>query len=441
MIEQASTGAFMDMGLGKTVCTLTAFLEIPKKACLVIAPLKVAESVWSDEIEKWDHLNHLRLVKVLGSEKQRKAALTKKADLYIINRENVVWLVEYFGSNWPFDFLIIDELSSFKSHDSKRFRALKLILKYVKKTIGLTGTPAPNGLLDLWAQVFLLDKGERLEKSFAQYRLKYFDPNKRNGHIVFNYKVKKGDELLGDDFYQKEIMNKIGDICFSMRTEDYINLPEKIDSDQVVHLSPAMQEKYNDFERENVLRLMEDSEELTFASGAALTNKLLQFANGCVYDEFKVHHFMHDEKMDRLEEVIEALNGSPALLFYSFVSDKDRILRKFKQAEFFKTPDQVKRWNDGKIELLVTHPASAGHGLNLQFGGNQIIWFGLPWGLELYQQGQKRIHRDGVVGTVINTRLIAADTVDQEVIKSLNRKEGVQEGVMSAVKAIINKYK
>lgn len=442
IVELPEVGPFLDMGLGKTVMTLTAIVDLLKagtaKKILVIAPKKVAENVWTDEIEKWDHLHGLRASQVLGSEKQRVRALAAKADIYIINRENVVWLVARFGSNWPYDMVVIDELSSFKNPKSQRFKALRLVRPLTKRVVGLTGTPAPNGLLDLWSEMFLLDRGKRLGESYTKYRDRYFDPGKRDGYVVFNYNLKKGDMLLGDDFYKKEIFNRIGDICFSMKTEDYLKLPDCIDNNRIIRLSDEVKAKYDEFEREQVLALKD--KEITAINAAGLTNKLLQFSNGAVYDEDKTWHTVHDEKIDAVKEIVEALNGNPLLLFYSFVSDKDRLKIAFKQARELKTNQDIKDWNDGKIELLITHPASAGHGLNLQFGGHNMLWYGLPWSLELYQQGKKRIHRNGIKNVVNNMRLIAKGTVDEDVAMALMGKDKMQDAIINAVKARILKY-
>lgn len=442
IIELPETGPFLDMGLGKTVSTLTAIVELFKRKqirkVLVIAPKKVAESVWTDEIEKWDHLKHLKTSQILGNEKQRKKALMTPADIYIVNRENIVWLVSLLGSNWNFDMLIIDELSSFKNPKSQRFKALRLVRNLVKRVVGLTGTPAPNGMLDLWSQVYLLDKGRRLGESFTKYRDTYFDAGKRDGYVIFNYNLKKGNDLLGKDFYTKEIYNRIGDICFSMKTEDYLELPDKIDNNQYITLPKELKQKYDDFEKEQVLMFID--KEITAINAAALTNKLLQFANGAVYDENKNYHDVHDEKLDRLKEIVEELNGKPILVFYSFISDKERILLNFKGARMLKTPQDMRDWNEGKIPILVAHPASAGHGLNLQFGGTNILWFGCPWSLEQYLQAIKRIHRNGVSGIVTNTRLIVRGTIDEDVIRTLEGKDKLQDAMIEAVRARIEKY-
>lgn len=445
MIELPECGPFIDMGLGKTVMALTATDYLIKnkmiKRTLVIAPKKVAENVWTDEIEKWDHLNHLKVSLILGSQKERIKALDVKADIYVINRDNVVWLVSRYGMNWPFDNVIIDELSSFKNHKSQRFKALKMIRPYIKRVVGLTGTPASNGMLDLWAELFLIDKGKRLGTSFSHYRDQYFEPGLRDGYTVFNYRMKKEDQLLGKGFYEKEIFSRIGDICFSMKTEDYVQLPERIDNDVIVHLPKDVMDKYKDFERDQVIQFLETGKEISAVNAAGLTNKLLQFANGAVYDSQKIWHEVHNEKLDELEEKFEALNGKPLLVFYSFISDKERIQMRFKKhARELKTKQDITDWNNKKISLAYCHPASAGHGLNLQFGGNNMAWFGVPWSLELYLQALKRIHRFGVEGIVNNMRFLTKGTMDEDVAKALMGKDRLQEAVIKAVKARIQLY-
>jgi len=443
IVKLPEVGPFLDMGLGKTVATLFGIKELFEtkqiKRVLIVAPKKVAETVWTDEIAKWDGLGHLRTSKILGLEKDRRKALATPADIYIINRENVVWLVALLGSNWNFDMLVIDELSSFKSHKSQRFKALKLVRKYIKRCVGLTGTPAPNGMLDLWGQIFLLDKGQRLGDNFVKFRDLYFQPGKRDGNVIFNYTLKKGDEVLGDEFYVKEIFSRIGDICFSMKTEDYVDLPERLDIIRYVELPKAVMSAYYKFEEEQVLQLIGD-QEITAINAAALSNKLLQFANGAMYDENKEWHLLHDEKIDTAKEIIEDLDGKPVLMFYSYISDKERLKLAFPKARELKTPQDIKDWNEGKIPIMIAHPASAGHGLNLQFGGQFILWFGCPWSLELYQQAIKRIHRSGVISTVTNMRLVARGTLDEGVIKRLEEKDHTQNNLLAAVKAIVKKY-
>jgi SNF2 family DNA or RNA helicase len=437
IIENTGCGLFMEMGLGKTVCTLTAIdvllnqaLEVTK--VLVIAPKRVAEDTWISEAGKWEHLKHLSLSLVLGTEKQRKEALRAKADIYVINRENVVWLVSYLGIAWPFDMVVIDELSSFKSNKAARFKALRLIRPKIDRVVGLTGTPAPNGLLDLWPQLYLLDQGERLEKTISKYRDKYFKPGKRNGHIIYEYDLKVNEQ---------EIYDKIGDICISMKAEDYLQLPDKVERSIAVKLKPETYQKYVQFERDQILALSE-SDRITAINAAALTNKLLQYANGAVYDDTKIYHDVHDEKLEELAEIIEAADGKPVLVFYSYQHDLHRIKRyfnKLKPKQLCSRQD-IQDWNNGKINLLVAHPASAGHGLNLQAGGNIIVWFGLPWSLELYQQANARLYRQGQTQAVIIHRLIATGTMDEDVLTALDGKADSQEALMQAVKARIKKY-
>lgn len=441
------SGLFLEMGLGKTVATLTAInrlmydeLEIDK--VLVIAPKRVAEDTWTTEASKWEHLKHLKLSLVLGTERERKQALLTKADIYVINRENVAWLVAHYGGAFPFDMLVIDELSSFKSAQAARFKSLRMIRPKIKRVVGLTGTPIPNGLLDLWPQMYLLDMGERLGKTLTSYREKYFKPGKRNGHIVYEYKLKEEDAIYGADIYQKEIYDKIGDICISMKAEDWLELPERIDQIVNVRLSPAIYQQYLDFEKKQILAL-EDLDDITAVNAAALTNKLLQFANGAVYSEGGEYYEVHNEKIEALAEDVEAANGKPILVFYQYKHDLARIqkyLRAFKPHKLEGTAD-IAEWNKGKIPFMLAHAASAGHGLNLQHGGHLMDWFGVPWSLELYLQAIARLDRQGQTERVINRRLIVPGTMDEDVIASLDRKESKQDAMMQAVKARIAKYR
>lgn len=449
IINNPFCGLLLDMGLGKTVSTLTAidilmfeYLEVSKT--LIVAPKKVAENTWSKEIAKWDHLSHLTISKVLGSEKKRKEALKQDADIYIINRENVVWLVSHFGGSYfPFDMLVIDELSSFKSPKAQRFKALKMIRPKINRVVGLTGTPAPNGLIDLWSQIYLLDQGERLGKSVTQYRTEYFTPGRSNGHVVFNYKLNKGSDSV--------IHEKISDICISMKTEDYLELPERIDRMEEVVLDTKAMDDYLEFEKEQVLTFL-DGDTISATNKAALSNKLLQFANGSLYSDNgpeggnkycdKFYHIMHDAKLDRLEEIIDTANGQPVLVFYSFQSDLDRIHKRLKAYKpvVLTTSKDEDNWNDGKIPVLLAHPQSAGHGLNLQDGGSIVVWFGLPWSLEYYQQANKRLHRQGQKHTVIIHHLVVPGTYDENVLKALQTKDATQNDLMEALKARANKY-
>lgn len=438
IIKNPYAGLFLDMGLGKTVTTLTAvneliydYFEVTK--VLVIAPLRVAEYTWAAEVEKWDHLNHLRISKVLGPESTRKEALKVDADIYVINRENVAWLVGLYGRGFPFDMVVIDELSSFKSAKSQRFKMLKQIRPYLNRVVGLTGTPAPNSLIDLWPQLYLLDMGERLGKTITGYRQKYFTPGATNGQIVFNYKLNADGE--------NEIHNRISDICVSMKAKDYLDLPERIDRHVMIELPEKIKRDYEDFEKKSILELIDG--EINVANAAALSNKLLQFANGAVYDEDRNIKEIHREKIKELEEILDTANGRPVLVFYTYQHDMVQI-RKYLKAynpKKLETTDDIEEWNKGKIPLLLAHPASAGHGLNLQAGGNIIVWFGLTWSLELYEQANARLHRQGQTQAVIIHHLIAKGTMDESVIRALTRKADCQNALMDAVKARIRKVR
>jgi SNF2 family DNA or RNA helicase len=449
IIDNPASGIFLDMGLGKSVSTLTAikklmFEDLEVEKVLVIAPKKVAESTWVDEVEKWDHLKGLKISIVLGTERQRIEALRVKADIYTINRENVAWLVTYLGGAWPFDMVVIDELSSFKNPKSIRFKALRTVRPLFKRVVGLTGTPAPNGLLDLWPQLYLLDQGQRLGKTITSYRDKYFNPGKRNGRVIFNYNLKtdENSELLGTGVYEKEIYDKIGDICISMKAKDYLDLPECIERINAITLPDKIMQQYLEFEKKLILSL-ESAEEISALNAAGLTNKLLQFTNGAVYDGERNVHEIHTEKLEALEEDMEAANGNPVLVFYQYKHDLERILKHFKayKPQVLKGDAEIKLWNQKKIPMLLAHAASAGHGLNLQDGGNLIEWFGVGWGLELDQQAIARLHRQGQTKPVINSRIIAKGTIDEEVLSALDRKATVQDAIMDAVKARVKKYR
>lgn len=431
-----SAGVFLDMGLGKTVITLTEVeklmyqdLEIDKT--LIIAPLRVAESVWKQEAEKWDHTKHLKISLVLGTQAQRVKALNTPADIYVINRENVAWLVSYYKSAWPFDMMIVDELSSFKSSKSIRFRALRMILAKLKRVVGLTGTPSPNGLIDLWSQIYLLDQGERLGQTVGGYRARYFHPAQTNGHIVYSYDLNKDAK--------ESIYNKISDICISMKSKDYLDVPKHIDNRIKVKLPDDIMEKYEKFEKDQVMALINSDEEISAVNAAALTNKLLQFANGAVYDDKKKYHEIHTAKLSALEEIIDTSQGKPILVSYSYRHDLERIINKFK-AKKLENNNDILDWNKGKIPLMICHPASAGHGLNLQYGGHILTWFGPTWSLELYEQFNARLVRGGQVNNVILNHLIALGTMDEDVMKAIERKMNGQNALMEAIKARIEKY-
>lgn len=398
---------------------------------LVIAPLSVAEKTWTDEIEKWDHLKHLTFSKVLGTPKQRLAALTKKANVYLINRENVEWLVNHFKKSWPFKTVIIDELSSFKSSTSKRFKALRKVRPLIDRVIGLTGTPSPNSLMDLWAQIYLLDQGERLGKTITEYRYKYFTPGQKNGHIVYSWNLVPGSE--------EAIHQKISDICVSMKAKDYLKLPPRTDNIVEVELSETDKRKYKELERQFVLELPES--DVVAVNAATLSNKLLQLSNGCIYDEFGEAQLIHDKKLDALENIVDESQGQSILVFYQYKHDLSRIQQRFKQAKVLDvSAGDIQKWNDCKIPILLAHPQSAGHGLNLQAGGHIIVWFGLTWSLEYYMQANARLDRQGQQNPVIVHHLVAKNTIDEDVIKSLQRKEVGQEALMAAVKAKIKEY-
>lgn len=435
---------FLEMGLGKTVTTLTAintliYEELEISNVLVIAPKRVAESVWDAECEKWAHLKHLKIVKIAGNLKQRLAALRKKADIYTISRDNIAWLCgQYGGSMVPFDMLVIDELSSFKNPSSVRFKALRNVQPSFKRVVGLTGTPAPNGLIDLWSQIYLLDRGERLSKFITKYREDYFRVGKRNGAIVYKYDITEENE--------SRIHAKIGDICMSMKAKDYLTLPGRIENVIKIQFDKELQAQYDKFEEEQVLQLFADQPEdeaISAVNGAALVNKLLQFANGAVYDEDKNYHVVHDLKIEAAEEIIEAANGKPVLIAWTYRSDMMRLMQALKKynPKELKTDKDIKDWNAGKIQVLLMHPASGGHGLNLQAGGNIIVWFGQTWSLELYLQFNARLDRQGQNEVVIIHKLVAANTEDENVIKAQVSKEKKQNGLMEAVKALIKKYK
>lgn len=439
ILQTKKIGLFLDMGLGKTVTTLTAIRELKYnrfliRKVLVIAPKKVAEGTWTREKEKWDHTRILRVSPVLGSQNKRIRALNTPADLYIINRENVVWLVDYYRNAWPFDMVVIDESSSFKSHTAKRFKALASIGQYIDRMIELTGTPSPNGLNDLWAQIFLLDGGERLGRRYTQFRERYFQPDKRGADgMVYSYEAKQGSE--------EAILQKISDICISMKAEDYLQLPDITYHEIPVVLDPKAEKAYRELERKMVLELPEDEDEISVTSAAALSNKLLQLANGAVYDDDHSSHEIHGCKIEAFMELIESLQGKPALVFYNFQHDRERILQVLQKTGLrireLKTAKDEDDWNNRTIDVLLTHPASSAYGLNLQQGGNHVIWFGLTWNYELYTQANKRLHRQGQTQKVIIHHLICTGTRDEDVMQALQRKDDVQNWVMQSLKARI----
>lgn len=398
----------------------------------MVAPLRVAEDTWTKESAKWDHLQGLRVVRVLGSQAQRICALETDADIYCINRENIPWLVKYYGTDWPFDGVVLDELSSFKSPSSKRFKAMRKVRPLIKHIVGLTGTPSPNGLIDLWAQIYLLDQGKRLGRTLTEYRNRYFNPGRRNGYVVYDWVPKDGAE--------DEIYRRISDICISMKACDYLKLPERVDVVRTVKLDDEAQTAYTEMEKEAVLELG-PNEIVDAGTAAVVSGKLLQIANGAVYDENGKPHIIHESKLDTLEDVIEAVNGRPVLVFYAYQHDLERIMQRFPQARKLEGSAEIDAWNRGEIPILLAHPAGAGHGLNLQAGGNHIVWFGLTWSLELYQQANARIYRQGVKGERVTiTHLVTEGTIDEDVMRVLDGKATRQDALLEAVKARVEKY-
>ncbi len=429
IINNPITALLLECGLGKTITTLTAIEELMYDRfeihkVLIIAPLRVAMTTWTDEAKKWEHLGELRISKVLGSVSEREKALMTDADIYIINRENIEWLVA--NHTFDFDMIVIDELSSFKSHTSKRFRALRKVRPKVKRIVGLTGTPAPNSLMDLWGQINILDMGERLGRFITHYRSEYFRPDKRNGAIVYSYKPLPDSE--------ERIYDKISDICISMKAVDYLKMPERIDNIVEVSMSEKEMAQYEKLKMQMFLPFADG--DIDAVNAASLSNKLLQMANGAVYDEFGAVKDIHTRKLDALEDLIEAANGKPVFVFYNFKHDKDRIMKRFSVREI-NTGQDIRDWNDGRIQIAIAHPASTGHGLNLQSGGNTIVWFGLTWSLELYSQANARLYRQGQKDTVIIHHIVTKGTIDENVMTALKTKDIGQASLMDAVKAQI----
>lgn len=429
ILDNSIAAIFLEMGLGKSIITLTAILDLCLDSfevgkVLVIAPLRVARDTWPAEINKWEHLKGLDFEVAIGTEAERISALKRPASIYLINRENVDWLVN--KSNLPFDYdmVVIDELSSFKSHTSKRFKSLLKVRPKVKRIVGLTGTPSSNGLMDLWAEFRILDMGKRLGRYITHYRNSFFEPDKRNQHMIFSYKP-----IIGAD---KAIYNLISDITISMKSVDYLKMPECIINEVPVYMSPNEQDLYDNFREDMVIKLKE--EEIDAVNAAVLSGKLLQMANGAVYDEEKKAHYIHDRKLDVLEDLIEGANGKPVLIAYWYNHDLERIKNRFKIREI-KTSKDIKEWNEGLIPVAVIHPASAGHGLNLQSGGSTIIWFGLTWSLELYQQTNARLWRQGQNEPVVIHHIITKGTIDEDVMEAIKRKEKTQSNLIDAVKA------
>lgn len=416
-------------GLGKTVSTLMAiesliYDRLEVKKVLLIAPKKVAESTWSQEASKWAQTRNLRISQVLGSVKDREQALQADADIYVMNRENVIWLCDkYKGKPLPFDMLVIDESSSFKNPQAKRFKALKR--HTFDRVVLLTGTPAPNTLMDLWPQIYLLDKGERLGRTITEYRRRYFRPDKTNGHVVFSYALNPGAD--------SQIYGRITDICMSLKAKDYLTLPDRIDNVIVAVMSDSEKEKYKTMEKEHVLGLGQENE-ISALNAASVANKLLQMANGYVYDDEGNLVHIHDQKIDRLKELVDVNEGKPMLVFYNYKHDLAAIKEAFPKATELTDDNDVADWNKGKIQMLLAHPASAGYGLNLQAGGHIIVWYGLTWSLEHYQQANARLHRQGQTEPVIVHHLVTKGTMDEQVMRSLIRKEESQDALLEAIK-------
>lgn len=445
IISHPFCGVFLDMGLGKTISTLTAIEELKYDYCeidtvLVIAPKRVVETVWEEEAKKWDHTKHLTFSKIIGTERQRLAALKVKADVHIISRDNIAWLCSLYAAKLPYDMLVIDELSSFKAHQTQRFKSLRLARPWFKRVVGLTGTPAPNGLINLWSQMYLIDRGERLEKTITAYRSRYFRPGASNGYVVYSYNLLSDSERL--------IQERIKDICISMRAEDYLEMPERIDNFVRVTMPDKLMDAYKKFEQENVITLANEIEEgattaVNAVNAAALSNKLLQFANGAMYDENKNVVPIHDLKLEALKEIIEAADGKPVLVAWTYQFDRDRIKNYFRSMapRELKTAEDINDWNAGKVQLMLAHPASAGHGINLQAGGNIIVWYGLTWSLELYQQFNARLYRQGQKQRTIIHHIVNSGTHDEDVVKALKSKDKTQNNLMNSIKAKLELYR
>ena len=426
---------FLDMGLGKTSITLTAisnllFDSFEVHKVLVIAPLRVARDTWTAEVEKWDHLKGLRCSVAVGTVVERKAALLHQADIYIINRENIGWLIEESGIPFDFDMVVIDELSSFKNHNTKRFKSLLKVRPKVSRIVGLTGTPASNGLMDLWAEFRILDMGQRLGRFITKYRTDYFMPDKRNGQVIYSYKPLP--------FAEKAIYEKIGDITISMKSTDHLKMPKLISNEYEVHLSEDERKRYDELKQDLVLSIGDG--EITASNAASLSGKLSQMANGAIYDDNGNSIHIHDRKLDALEDIIEAANGKPILVAYWFKHDYERITERLKNLKIphsrLDDSASLRRWNNGEIPVALIHPASAGHGLNLQSGGSTLVWFGLTWSLELYQQTVARLWRQGQTSnTVVVQHIVTKGTIDNRILKALSQKEHTQTALIDAVKA------
>ncbi|MGQ7372716.1 SNF2-related protein [Streptococcus suis] len=436
IIGHPNAAVILDMGMGKTATTLSAVNELmfdrfEVTKVLVIAPLRVANTVWSDEIEQWAELRHLRYSKIVGTPKQRKVALQKDADVYIVNRENLPWLVEQCSPYFKWDMVVIDELSSFKSWQSKRFKAFMAMRPYMKRIVGLTGTPSSNGLMDLFAEFKVIDGGERLGHFIGEFRSRYFEEGRRNGNIVYEY--------IPMDYAECQIQDKISDITISMKALDYLDMPELISTKKLVRMSEKEKEKYSQFKKEYVLSEL-DGLEVTAANAASLTNKLVQLSNGAVYSDDHTVVPLHEQKLDALEDILESANGEPVLVAYWFKHDLARIIGRLEKlkvkSRVLKTEEDIREWNKGNVPVGLLHPAGAGHGLNLQKGGHNLVWFGLTWSLELYQQTNARLWRQGQEAeTVVIQHIVTEGTIDEEILKALENKDAQQERLIAAVKA------
>lgn len=438
IIDHTHYGLLLDMGLGKTVSTLIAIEQLMYdqfdiKKVLLIAPKKVAESTWMQEANKWNETSCLKIASVLGTEKDRIKALQSDSDIYAMNRENVQWLYEYYHKKpFPFDMLVIDESSSFKNPQAKRFKAMRKMRPLFKRIVILTGTPAPNTLMDVWAQMYLLDGGKRLGRTLTEYRTRYFTPDKTNGHIVYSYRLLPGGDTA--------IFHKMQDICMSLKAKDYLTLPERIENVITVEMNPKEWALYKEMERDHVLSLVAD-DDVSALNAASLAGKLLQLANGAIYTDEGETIIVHDEKVERLKELVETNDGKPMLVFYNFKHDLQAIKEAFPKSVELKTDDDVAEWNKGNIQMLLAHPASAGYGLNLQAGGNIIVWYGLTWSLEQYQQANARLHRQGQTQPVIIHHLVTKGTMDEQVMRALERKEVGQDALLEAIKYRKELYK
>lgn len=430
IVNKPASALFWQMGTGKTVTTLTAIDRLlydlmENGPVLVIAPKRVAEHTWARECEKWEHLRHLRVVKIMGTAKQRKDALTQSADIYVINRENVVWLTEQVGKKWPFPIVVIDELSSFKSAQAKRWKALRRVRGRIRRVVGLTGTPRPNGIEDLYPEIYLLDQGERLGRTLTAFRSRYLVPEKMNGNVVYSYRPRDGAE--------KEIYDKLSDICMSISKDDVLKLPGQIYENIVLDPPPALLKKYKQFEREKVLECLDGNGDIMAGTEAALLGKLTQFAGGSIYDMDGQAHHVHDVKLDALEELIEEAGGDPVLVLYGYKHEAERIRARI-PCRTLDTAEDIDAWNRGEIPVALAHPASIGHGLNLQTGGHITVWYTLTFSLELYEQANERMNRPGQKHVCIVYHLIMRDTVDEKILKALARKESGQRGAIEALK-------